>query len=133
EGYEEELEITRDMGLSEFGTTRRLNSGTNPANAFCYSCGDSLWTKKVVNRYSGFKEWSSHEKKIIHAIHQSNPGYLNHLQENQKEIGKATGLPRRVAAIEYIRRKMKNFFDMSIVDEVHELKGGMTAQGNALG
>lgn len=28
---------------------------------------------------------------------------------------------------------MNNFFDISLVDEVHELKGGMTAQGNALG
>ncbi|MGP4074152.1 helicase-related protein, partial [Piscibacillus sp. B03] len=33
---------------------------------------------------------------------------------------------------EYIRRKMNNFFDLSIVDEVHELKAGNSAQGNAL-
>lgn len=133
EGVEQEIKITRDMGASEFGTSRRLNSGQQPANAFCYHCGDSLWTKKVVNRYKGFKDWAEHEKKILHAIRQDNPKYVEHLQMNQKEPGTATGMPRRVATIEYIRRKMNNFFDISLVDEVHELKGGMTAQGNALG
>lgn len=133
EGFEEETKITHNMVLGDFGTTRRINNGTSPANAFCYHCGDSLWTKKVVNRYKGFKDWSKHEKQILHAVHQNNPRYISQLQDNQKEIESATGMPRRVSTIEYIRRKMNNFFDISLVDEVHELKGGMTAQGNALG
>lgn len=132
-GNEIVVDTTRDMGASEFGTSRRLKNGANPANAFCYHCGDSLWTKKVVNRYGGFKEWAKHEQKLVHAIDQSNPSLVERIQQSQPELGTQTGMPRRVAAIEYIRRKMKNFFHMSIVDEVHELKGGMTAQGNALG
>jgi len=40
---------------------------------------------------------------------------------------------RRFAPIEFIGRHMPGFFDYSIGDEVHELKGGDTAQGNALG
>lgn len=133
DGFEEVTQITHNMESSDFGTSRRLNNGASPANAFCYHCGDSLWSKKVVNRYDGFKDWTTHEKKILHAVHQNNPNYINHLQANQKKPGAATGMPRRIAAIEYIRRKMNNFFDISLVDEVHELKGGMTAQGNALG
>jgi hypothetical protein len=39
----------------------------------------------------------------------------------------------RAAPIEFIGRHLKNFFDYAIADEVHELKGGETAQGNALG
>ncbi|HLG96666.1 MAG TPA: helicase-related protein [Bryobacteraceae bacterium] len=39
----------------------------------------------------------------------------------------------RAAPIEFIGRRLKNFFDYAIADEVHELKGGETAQGNALG
>ena len=40
---------------------------------------------------------------------------------------------RRAAVIEFIGRQLRNFFDFAIADEVHELKGADTAQGNALG
>lgn len=40
---------------------------------------------------------------------------------------------RRYAVIEFIGRYLHDFFDFGIADEVHELKGGDTAQGNALG
>ncbi len=40
---------------------------------------------------------------------------------------------RRFAPVEFIGRYMEGFFDYAIADEVHELKGGDTAQGNALG
>jgi hypothetical protein len=39
----------------------------------------------------------------------------------------------RMAAIEFIGRYLDSFFDYGIADEVHELKSGETAQGNALG
>src|SRR5579875_213595 len=40
---------------------------------------------------------------------------------------------RRYAVIEFFGRYLTDFFDFGIADEVHELKGGDTAQGNALG
>ncbi len=40
---------------------------------------------------------------------------------------------RRFAPVDFIGRYMDGFFDYAIADEVHELKGGDTAQGNALG
>src|SRR5204862_5837177 len=40
---------------------------------------------------------------------------------------------QRMAPIELIGRYMDGFFDYGIADEVHELKGSETAQGNALG
>jgi superfamily II DNA or RNA helicase len=40
---------------------------------------------------------------------------------------------RRYAVIEFVGRYLSEFFDFGIADEVHELKGGDTAQGNALG
>ncbi len=40
---------------------------------------------------------------------------------------------RRYAIAEYIKNHMKRFFDFFIADEVHELKGGTTAQGNSFG
>jgi superfamily II DNA or RNA helicase len=39
----------------------------------------------------------------------------------------------RMAPIEFIARYLDGFFDYGIADEVHELKSGETAQGNAFG
>ena len=49
--------------------------------------------------------------------------------------GRADGSKvRRYAPIEFIGRYLNaGFFDYAIADEVHELKGADTAQGNALG
>jgi hypothetical protein len=40
---------------------------------------------------------------------------------------------RRFAPVDFIGRYMDGFFDYAIADEVHELRGGDTAQGNPLG
>ncbi|MER2009695.1 MAG: DEAD/DEAH box helicase, partial [Psychrobacillus sp.] len=133
DGNEVIIPTTHTMDPIEFGETRRLKNSVKPANAFCFHCNETLWTKTALHRFTSFKEWSKHEKRVIHAIHQGNPRLYNQIQSELPEHPTATGMPRRVAAIEYIRRKMKNFFDIAIVDEVHELKSGMTAQGNALG
>lgn len=132
-GEEKEVVTKRVMKEDEFGNSRRLQNATKPANAFCSECGGSLWTKRVPNRYSSFKEWTRFEKKLSHAAKEGNPKLVQHIQENQEELPKVVGRPRRLATIEYIRRRMKNFFDIALVDEIHELKGGMTAQGNSLG
>ncbi|GLO68247.1 hypothetical protein MACH08_40310 [Oceanobacillus kimchii] len=128
-------EVEKEILLEyEFGTTRRIHKTKSPANAFCSECGESLWTKKVVNRYENYKDWTTHEKKLIHAIQQPNSKMLvSHIQKTQEPVKKSQKFPRKVAAIDYIKRKMKNFFDLAIVDEIHLTKSGNTAQGNALG
>jgi len=40
---------------------------------------------------------------------------------------------RRYPLSEYVKKYMKGYFDFCIADEVHELKGGSTAQGNSFG
>lgn len=40
---------------------------------------------------------------------------------------------RRFALSDYIKKYLKGHFDFYIADEVHELKGGATAQGNSFG
>ncbi len=40
--------------------------------------------------------------------------------------------PRRFAPATYIKKKLKGYFDFAIFDELHELKGGGTAQGIAM-
>lgn len=133
DGNEIEVHVTHNMTPEEFGETRRIHNGAKPANSFCSNCGDTLWTKVVPNRFASFKEWTSHEKRIVHAIEQKNMRLYEQVQSEQPDFPKAVGMPRRVAAIEYIRRKMKDgFLDFSIVDEVHMLKAGNSAQGNSL-
>lgn len=133
DGQEIEENVTHNMTDVEFGTSRRLKSGVKPANANCYHCGTSLWTKTVPTRFSSFKHWTKHEKRLLSAIKQKNSRLISQVQSDLPDRPTAVGMPYRLATIEYIRRKMKNFFDIAIVDEVHELKGGMTAQGNSLG
>lgn len=130
EVIEEEKAVLNEY---EFGTTRRLHKSKLPANAFCSECGESLWTRKVINRYDSFKEWTKHESKLLHAIKQESQTLISHIQSTQEPLKKARGFPRKVATIDYIKRKMKNFFDLTIVDEIHLTKSGNTAQGNALG
>ncbi|PGT83266.1 DEAD/DEAH box helicase [Bacillus sp. AFS040349] len=132
-GEEVTTQSKRTMGPGEFGDTRRIHNSKNPANAFCSECGGSLWTKRVPTRYGSFKEWAKHEKKLSHALSQGNERLVKHVQDSQPEIPKIVGRPRRIATVEYIRRKMNKFFDLALVDEIHELKSGMSAQGNSLG
>lgn len=132
-GEEVTIHSKRTMDIDEFGDGRRLNNAQKPANAFCSECGGSLWTKKVPTRYESFSDWTNHEKKIIHAALDGNKRLVEHLQLSQKEILKVVGRPRKVATSEYIRRKMNNFFDIALIDEIHELKSGMSAQGMSLG
>jgi len=132
-GEEEEVVTKRPMKKDEFGESRRIHNSTNPQNAFCSNCGDSLWTKKSATRYSSFREWTKHEKQVLHYCRNAeNKNLLRHYMDSQPEVKSKQGKPRRVAAIEYIRRKMNNFFDISIVDEVHLLKASNSAQGNCL-
>jgi SNF2 family DNA or RNA helicase len=58
--------------------------------------------------------------------HARRPTYSALWQADGKKI-------RRFAPVDFIGRYMDGFFDYAIADEVHELKGGDTAQGNALG
>jgi hypothetical protein len=59
--------------------------------------------------------------------HARRPLYTPLWQADGKKI-------RRFAPVDFIGRYMSDgFFDYAIADEVHELKGGDTAQGNALG
>jgi len=41
--------------------------------------------------------------------------------------------PRRYAPAEFIKRHLKGAFDLVVADEVHEMKGESTGQGNAFG
>lgn len=133
DGNEQETHAKRAMNEDEFGESRRIHKSKNPANAFCSECGESLWTKKVPTRFSSINGWLKHERMVSHALNQENPKLVEQLQNSLPSIPKQQGNPRRIATVEYIRRKMRWFFDIAIIDEIHMLKAGMSAQGNSLG
>ncbi|HQA79247.1 MAG TPA: DEAD/DEAH box helicase [Methanoregulaceae archaeon] len=66
-------------------------------------------------------------------------GYLEDLPKNRKPFCPQCNEPlyqpddsyRRYAKAEYIKRYLKGAFDFFIADEVHELKGGTTGQGQS--
>lgn len=116
-------------------TASDLDSKTNK-NSVCADCNSNIWSPKVKTKYASFKDWTKYENKLVQAIKEGNKPLQKQLElENRvkpydaKQSGRAY---RKVATVEYIRRKMKHFFDALIVDEVHELKSE-TAQGTALG
>lgn len=81
---------------------------------------------KSKTKYASFKDWTKYENKLVQAIKEGNKPLQKQLElENRvkpyeaKQSGRAY---RKVATVEYIRRKMKHFFDALICDEVHELK-----------
>lgn len=120
DGNEVQIPVKRTMDEDEFGDSRRLHNSKKPANGFCSECGESLWTKSVPTRYKRIGDWFKHEHQLIHACLDGNSKLAEHIQANQPDIPKKVGSPRRLATIEYIRRKMNNFFDLTIVDEIHE-------------
>jgi hypothetical protein len=69
------------------------------------------------------------------------PVSYGHLKRNKRFCPSCTGALwqadgkriRRFPLSEYIKKYLKGYFDFYIADEVHELKGGSTAQGNAFG
>ncbi|GAB6743139.1 hypothetical protein bcgnr5412_57380 [Bacillus cereus] len=116
-------------------TASDLDSKTNK-NSVCADCNSNIWSPKVKTKYASFKDWTKYENKLVQAIKEGNKPLQKQLElENRvkpydaKQSGRAY---RKVATVEYIRRKMKHFFDALICDEVHELKSE-TAQGTALG
>ncbi|PGT44368.1 DEAD/DEAH box helicase [Bacillus cereus] len=128
-GEQEEVCQYKDFTASD------LDSKTNK-NSVCADCKSPIWSPKVKTKYASFKEWTKYEDKLVQAIKEGNKSIQKQLElENrnkpysEKHSGRAY---RKVATVEYIRRKMKHFFDALIVDEIHELKSE-TAQGNALG
>lgn len=112
-----------------------LDSKTNK-NSVCADCNSNIWSPKVKTKYASFKDWTKYEKKLVQAIKEGNKTLQKQLElenRNKPYSAKHSGRAyRKVATVEYIRRKMKHFFDALIADEIHELKSE-TAQGTALG
>lgn len=124
------------LGPQDFASKKNINSN-------CRYCGEPLWQPHVRNIGCSEKgKW----RKISHFANKAKKGkktawihmdyleeYLlaNSIKEGEYTFVKGEGV-RRVDPASFIKKHMKNFFDVAIFDEVHTLKGGDTAQGHAM-
>lgn len=118
--------------MMSFGERRRREDSKLSQNSHCRVCGEQFWAAKAIQRLK-MREWFQYSRVIEECAKNGDHRMIQELQNAMGDFPSSAEYPRRVAAIEYIKRKMKGFFDIAIVDEIHELKGGTTAQGNALG
>lgn len=112
-------------------------------NERCLYCGEPLWQPHVRNLGNSERgKW----RKISHYANKAKKGtksawvHVDYLEEYLMENGinpeeyhfvKGEGV-RRYDPATFIKKHMKNFFDVAVFDEVHMLKGGDTAQGHAM-
>lgn len=118
-------------------------AGKRDENSTCIFCGETLWQPHVRNIGNMDRgKW----KKISHYSNKANKGkktawvheeflleyrIANGVKEGDYTFVKGEGV-RRYDPASFIKKHMKNFFDVAVFDEVHTLKGGDTAQGHAM-
>lgn len=126
---------------------------TNPTsrNQKCHLCGSELWQPYIrnINMPGEFHEMASRHSKWHRSTHYANKTHkarktvwvhrdyeetyyamigerpLSEKSDQDKGV-------RKYAPAAYIRKHLKGFFDVFILDEAHLFKGGATAQGNAM-
>lgn len=124
----------------------------NSRNEFCGICGTSLWRPHVRNintpgtdffehalrsskwkRVKHFKN-NTHKATMSAWVHKDfEKEYFQSIgQEKLDEMPEDSRGVRRVAPASYIKKYLKGYFDMAVIDEAHTCKGGSTAQGNAM-
>lgn len=112
-------------------------------NERCLYCGEPMWQPHVRNigctergkwrKISHFANKAKKGKKTVWVHMNYLEGYLleKDIDPNEYTFVKGEGV-RRYDPATFIKKKMKNFFDVAVFDEVHMLKGGDTAQGHAM-
>lgn len=123
----------------------------NTANRFCRCCRTALWAptckliddrilfrkpKKKKRKWKKISHFTNRAKKARKSVWVMDSREALYKKENQitdEEVEElsVTG-PRRYSMTRYIKKYMKNYFDLAIFDEVQEYKAGGSAQGYAM-
>ena len=115
----------------------------NKWNEKCWFCDEPLWQPYVRNLGPQTKKRSWHRvthyankarkaKKTVWLLSGTENKYFSQLgMEMLNDLGNEGGV-RKYAPALYIKKQLKGFFDFALFDEVHQYKGGATAQGNAM-
>ena len=115
------------------------------ANSTCYVCGGTLWganakpvsnipvkeKKQAWHKISHYKNEAKKSRVTSFVLRGHEEEFLKcNYAEEYEECASEYG-PRRYALSRYIKKYLKGYFDICILDEVHKYEGGGTAQSNA--
>lgn len=115
----------------------------NKWNERCWFCDEELWQPYVKNlgpqtkkkrwhRVTHYANKARKGKKTVWLLSGTEDRYFADLGlEMLNDLGNEGGC-RKYAPASYIKKQLKGFFDFALFDEVHQYKGGATAQGNAM-
>jgi len=114
------------------------------SNGVCNNCGETLWAPLVKNlgntpKLRGWKRIKYFKNKArkgtntawVHDSVLNNFLVEKDLMASDYNVEEPT-YSRRVVMSRYIQRKMKNFFDIAVIDEAHLYKAGGSAQAVAM-
>ncbi len=123
-----------------------FSSKTNK-NSRCYYCDGMLWKPYVENTklpfqnnrhnepvwYRGtfYKDKAHNGRTTIWVYRGYEDDYIMEYGEMLNDMSEKEAGTRKYAPSLFINKKLKNYFDFSISDEVHKFKGGGSAQGAA--
>lgn len=111
-------------------------------NERCSCCGELMWQPYVRNigeqkeaKWMRITHYANKAKKgtksvWVHRDFLDDYLFKNGIEEKEYSVLNGEGI-RRFDPATFIKKHMKNFFDIAIFDEVHTLKGD-TAQGHAM-
>lgn len=109
-------------------------------NRKCQHCDSVVFMPNVLHKRQGFSDWNTHVQiPLVQALLSDDEFKANTilLQEHSRKplvnLAPHTRPMNRLAAIDFIKKRMQHFFDVAIVDEVHSMKAGNSSQGIALG
>ena len=116
----------------------------NKWNEVCWCCNEPLWQpyvrnigpkkekKRTWHRVTHYSNKARKAKKTVWLLGGTEDRYFAELElEMLNDLGDEGGV-RKYAPASYIKKQLKGFFDFALFDEVHQYKGGTTAQGNAM-
>lgn len=119
------------------------------ANDKCWYCGCKLWAPLVQNlgeteheehwyRVKRFKNATRREMTSIWVLKGFEEDYILHkggpgCRSLDELVPSKMVANRKTSPLEYIKKQLKGYFDFAILDEVHQYKGGGSAQGVAAG
>lgn len=114
-------------------------------NSVCHVCGRMLWgvnakpvsnipVKEKKTAWHKITHYKNHAKKTLKTAYVLRGHEKEYIDENgvdeYRDCAYEYG-PRRVALGRYIKKYLRGFFDICILDEIHKYEGGGTAQSNA--
>jgi hypothetical protein len=142
--------------LGDEGDTLPLSASDfasmNGKNQRCHLCGTGLWQPYVRNINTPGTDFYEHATRVgkwhraTHYANKTHKGkktvwvhsdfadeYFSAIGEKplREKSAEDKGV-RRYAPASFIKKHLKGYFDIFILDEAHLFKGGATAQGNAM-